>query len=646
MFSSLQNLILVVILFCISTTVGEASAQVHRLRERGKVLVEGESFSAVSDSGPKSQVDELCSGDQTLAYFWDKQWFEIRIDAPKMLNYTLSLRAASEFGSQLKIIAVDASEAETLLAKVSVPKTGSWTKYVNTKDVTISIPAGIQTLRIINLREGVNVDYINFTAGDHDDVVSRKLTANSGPDINPMKGFNSGGWRPDDDYASVGFQYIEWGKFEPKDDEFDWEYVEEVLNREGSKGRHFILQFVIDWDAWGLQEPQGDSHYKGPKWLLDQVGEEQGPADVDDPESRITRATRYNNPVFIEEATEAINALVEHYRDDPRAFVMQAGLLGYWGEWHTFPREDWSPNKATKFAILDAYSKSLGSGGLTQVRYPNEPVAEPRVGMGYTNGSATLTKHGFEFGAAIAKGQLWKNGPVSGKWPPNVELEQFEKFFLTEDGLAFIEQGHYSTILVPEAKEIVEKLPGWTKNGLFMKMHRRMGYNFQASSVKHLVSAGDTKQTHIEVDLVNFGISPFYKDWNVQLAILESATGKVLEMIELDVDLRELGPGETIHMAGTINASIEPNREYQIGLRILQPQADRTKPVAWKLKQRNTYIVLANDVQVIDGKWSKKNALEGGWNILDTVRRRQANQPKSLDRDSYPLRGSFRPNRQ
>ena len=50
----------------------------------------------------------------------------------------------------------------------------------------------------------------------------------------------------------------------------------------------------------------------------------------------------------------------------------------------------------------------------------------------------------------------------------------------------------------------------------------------------------------------------------------------------------------------------------------------------WKLRDRNAYIVLANNVKVIDGKWDQDkegykgtNALQGGWNILGDVQRRQ-----------------------
>lgn len=651
---SMRTLFLIVAVLIFGNILQEASAQTHQLRERGKTLVEGEDFGATSDDPPRIEENKLCSEGKALAYFWANSWFELKLDAPRMLNYTLSLRTSSEAGSRIEIQVVDASQKEKSIATIDVPKTGSWTTYINTKDVTISLPGGAQILRFKNLDDGANIDYITFSAGDYDDVVAAQPNTNTGPGLNPMKGFNSGWWRPDEDHASVGFQYIEWRKLEPKDDEFNWDNVEEVLNRPGSKGKHFILQLAVDWDDWAMDQPVGDSHYKGPDWLLEKVGENTGPAYPDDPDSRISRATRYNDPVFIEEATEAIEALLGHYKDDPRTFVVQVGVLGYWGEWHNYPRKDWSPTKSTKFAILNAYTKNLGTDGLTQVRYPDEPVAEPQSGMGYANGSATLTDHGHEFGEAIAKGELWKNGPIGGEWPPNVELKHFEKFFLSNEGKSFIDKGRYSTLLPPEGKKIVKQLPGWTPDGLFMEMHRQMGYNFQVKSVRHLVSVDDSQQTHIEVDLHNAGIAPFYKDWDVQLAILKTETSEVVGHIDVDTDIRKLGPGETISIAGSIAGSadeeLDPNVDYQIGIRILQPGADVVKDTAWGLDARNTYIVLANDVAVIEGVWNEqaeapndRNALLGGWNILDSIERRQPVRHQPLAGKFFPLDGSFRP---
>gem|GEM_PF-2115664 len=616
-----------------------ATAKTQQLREFGRTLVEAENSSAASENFPYAEFSEKCSGQSNLGYYWVNSWFELEINVPQMRNFRLSLRAASPTGTKIEIQSISTSGSMVPLATVAVPKTGSWARYEDTEEVTISLPAGVQTLRFNNKVDGANIDYLTFTVGSEDDIATTRPAANSGPRVNPLKGFNSGWWRPDDDYASVGFQYIHWRKFEPNDDDFRKDYVESVLERAGSKNRHFIIQFVVDWAGWG----NVDENYVGPDWLLERVGENRGTADPDDPNSRPMRATRYDDPVFIAEASEAIEKLFEFYRNDERNFVIQVGILGFWGEWHTFPRLDWSPTKFTKHAILDTYIKNLGPDGLTQVRYPSEPLNVPQPRMGYTNGSATLTDHGYEFGDAVMKGQLWKHGPVGGEWPPNVKPKHWKRFFQTEEGEFFINQARYSTMMIPEHKEIIEHLPGWTEDGLFMKMHRLMGYNFQVKDVHHLATLGKTSQTLIEVELHNAGIAPFYKNWDVQLALLNAQTAEVVDLIKVDTDLRDLGPTETTVLSGTSSAKLNPAVSYQIGLRILQPGADQDKAAHWKLDARNVYVVLANDIQVLNGSWNDNNALEGGWNILDNIQQRAPIQRQPLAGKFFPFQGTFRP---
>lgn len=615
--------------------VQRAIAKPNRLRLTGRTLIEAEDHSAASEKYPFNESGRDCSGEKTLSNFWRHSWFELQVDVRRMCNLGITLRASSPDGTKIDVQMVDASGKTKSLTTIDAPKTGAYADYTNTQQETLFLPSGTHTLRFKNLQDGgANIDYVTFSVDDVPFVAQPAAT--DGPDINPLKGFNSGWWR-NEEYASVGFQYIEWGKFEPEDDKFDWDYVEEVLHREGTRGRHFILQFVVDWDG---SEPL-EANYRGPNWLLEQVGEHRGTEDTDDPSSRPMRATRYNDARFIEEATEAIKTLIDRYKHDERTFVIQVGVLGFWAEWHTFPRLDWSPSDDTKKKILDAYLSNLGQDGLTQIRYPNEAVAPPHRGMGYTNGSVVPTDHGREFGQVIAARELWKNGPVGGEWPPNVPNQFWERFFLTDEGFNFINEARYSTILPPEPKEIAEKLPNWTPEGRFMTMHRQLGYNFRVNEVRHIVD-GDKAGLHIEVDLKNAGIAPFYKDWDLQLGVVDVDTASVVETIEVDIDLRTLGPEELQTLSVSTAKELDPQRNYQIALRILQPGADEEKTTAWKLNARNVYVLLANRLPIIDGVWDKEtNALRGGWNILGDV---HLNPPKSTpDMESaFPFEGSFR----
>lgn len=618
-----------------------ADAASHAIRSKGNTLIEAEDYSNRSEQFPYAEPCKKCSGQHNLGFFWKDSWFELEVVVAMDNRFDLSLRASSATGTSIALFTMgEDSQEPTQLDVVQVPKTTSWNDYIVTEKLQLTLPAGKHRLRFRNLVDGANVDYITFSAKSDTlatNGLGQSLTVvhppkNQGADKNPLKGFGSGWWREKDDYATVGFQYIEWGRLEPKDDQFDWDYVEEVLAREGTRGRHLILQFVVDWD---YREPL-DENYVGPDWLLKMVGEHKGHADEDDPSSRPMRATKYNHPQYEVEAVEAIEALTGYFKNDPRVFILQAGLLGFWSEWHTFPREDWSPNVRTKQAVMKAYLNNLPEHVFTQIRYPNEATVKPRYRVGYTNGSATPTDHGYEFGQQIEARSLWKNGPITGEWPPNVEEPFWQRFFQTDEGQKFIDQGHYSTLLMPEPKHIKEQIADWAPEDRFMDMHRSLGYKLQADRVRHVFT--DDGHLNIELTLANAGIAPFYQDWNLQLAILDGTSSEVRDLLPVEADLRKLAPGDTMTLKAKGNVKLNQDVLHRIAFRILQPMADAGKSEAWLLEARNTYVVLANEIDVIAGKWNDQNALEGGWNVLAPIQ-----STLTADTASLPFEGSFRP---
>ena len=99
-------------------------------------------------------------------------------------------------------------------------------------------------------------------------IVEYTYPKNDGPYKNPLKGWNTGWWK-DYDYASVGFQYVKWKDFEPTNGNFNYDYIEEVINRPGSAGRHVILRLYVDW--YGEDEVSDG----GPSWLYNEIGVER-----------------------------------------------------------------------------------------------------------------------------------------------------------------------------------------------------------------------------------------------------------------------------------------------------------------------------------------------------------------------------------
>lgn len=553
--------------------------------------------------------------------------------------------------------------------------------------LSVAIAGLLNTSSVLAASEDASItDNAGVTAASRNELVSTRPSINDGPNKNPLKGFNSGWWNPgQEDWASIGYQAIEWRDFERCVDEngqalrfqtyercnnnWDWAEIERTIERAGSSGRHIVLQLVLDLPgkAEEVDAPTGivtrRQGYAGPEWLRSIGGERV------DPNRPGYSATNYDDLFIQEQAVEAIQALVSRYGDDPRVFIIQTGILGFYGEWQTYPYDgqvrsenpqglDWSPSPATMDNILGTYLSELNiasglraltdfTGTYTQVRYPNQEanVAREGPGIGYVNGYVVQTRHGEEFGEEIGdpERQLWKNGPIGGEWPPsnketltieNADAEQECKenrpgdtrncweLFLDEDGEEFIRNGHYTHVLPPENPErrVDITAAGWKGDSRFMRLHKLFGYNFQVEEVRH--SATTSGYTYVEVDLGNVGIAPFYGDWDLELAVLDATTKDKVGSVVVDTDIRALGPDEKTTVSATIDAQTVSGGAYEIALRIQQPN----ELLAAKLDPRNLYVVLANDVDVVDGAWDN-DALVGGWNILDDLQLSNVGEP-------------------
>jgi hypothetical protein len=76
----------------------------------------------------------------------------------------------------------------------------------------------------------------------------RTYAFNDGPNVNPHKGWSTvrkNNWSE----STVGFQYLSWREFEPKQNQFDFAKVEELINRPGTAGRHFTMRLYCDWKS-------------------------------------------------------------------------------------------------------------------------------------------------------------------------------------------------------------------------------------------------------------------------------------------------------------------------------------------------------------------------------------------------------------
>ena len=215
----------------------------------------------------------------------------------------------------------------------------------------------------------------------------------TGPLDNPLKG-----WCPYTDAGeirqpySMVFQYVSWRDLEPVEGDFRFAEWEKTWEVKAAQAKHIIFRVYIDYPSlpFGL-----------PDWLRTAGVKETPYTDHGGGQS-----PDYNDPKMIEGMERLIAALGKRYNQHPRIAFIQLGLLGFWGEWHTWPRDNLYASPDTERKIIEAYRKAFPDKSL-MVRYAKGYAAQQKW-IGFHDDMFPAGHRqwgGLEFSFGIAEGQ-------------------------------------------------------------------------------------------------------------------------------------------------------------------------------------------------------------------------------------------------
>jgi hypothetical protein len=133
--------------------------------------IEAEAWAAMS--GVQTENTSDAEGGLNVGYIDIGDWMDYKIKVPAAGVFTVKLRLASAFSaSQLQIRRSDGS----VLSTVNVPNTGNWQSW-QTVYITVNLPVGDQTLRVISTAGAWNFNWLEFVQG----IVNQPPTADAGP---------------------------------------------------------------------------------------------------------------------------------------------------------------------------------------------------------------------------------------------------------------------------------------------------------------------------------------------------------------------------------------------------------------------------------------------------------------------------------
>lgn len=297
---------------------------------------------------------------------------------------------------------------------------------------------------------------------------------------------------------------------------FDWSSLDNLLSADAGRGHQTVFRVYLDYPT----RPTGI-----PQYLLDEGLATYSYDDYGN--DGISVCPDYSNALLQVALTNFIAALGARYDGDPRIGFITVGLLGFWGEWHTYPQTNWFASVAVQNEVLTAYGLAFSRTKLL-VRWPSGTDPGNRL-IGYHDDSfsyQTIDPPGYMFlGLLKAAGETnkWMTQPIGGEVYPPQQLCMWDTpTNCVPEGQAFsdcVAMTHASWLLNQGVFD-----PGFTgpQQALALAGSRSLGYELSVSNAM-ILDATVSGPLAVTLQVTNTGVAPFYYDWPVLLGALDSS---------------------------------------------------------------------------------------------------------------------------
>jgi hypothetical protein len=409
------------------------------------------------------------------------------------------------------------------------------------------------------------------------DVVRQKAAPS--PADNPLKGLVPYSDYDEENRAhfphSLEFDYLSLAELMRGPSSFDWQPLEALLDKIAARGNQAVFRLWIEYPG----KPSGL-----PEYLREQGVKVTSWKNKD--EKATCHTPNYDDGRVVAALESFITALGKRYDSDARIGFITAGLLGSWGEWHTYPREDLFASPKTQRRVLDAYEKAFNKSPIL-LRYPvgkddDHWAANAHYNMGFHDDSFAwgtldrgkkddwfyiplLKKAGDE---ALNK---WRTQPIGGEVRPELWGQIFDAkpaHPQAQDFAECVRQTHVTWLM--ESGLFKEKAKP-DRYAAAVNHVRHMGYDFHVATAE--LKRQDSK-LNVQLTVLNQGVAPFYQDWRLELAALD-ADGKITHRWPVDWKLTGLVPGNAARdWKATLPLPEASITGLTLALRVIHPLAN------------------------------------------------------------------------
>ncbi len=391
----------------------------------------------------------------------------------------------------------------------------------------------------------------------------KSLSYTAAPADNPLKGFLPFAGDFETFPHSMEWFYLPLRDLMTGPRTFDWKPFEEQLDAITDRGHQGVFRIYLDYPG----RPTGI-----PQYLLDQGLVTRPYPDFGN--NGVSVAPDWNDPRLVTALENFITALGRRYDGDPRIGFITLGLIGFWGEWHTWPYdgttqpENWMPTTDVQARILQRYEAAFDTTRLL-ARYPS--ALNRDLNIGYHDDSfafETLPNQSWHFVQRLIEEGVtdkWRREPVGGELRPEIQPCLFEEPVSCtqyEDYAESVAQTHASWLINHAAFAGT----GYTgaEHERALAAARSLGYELTVTQAA--VSPG-----RVSIRVANRGTAPFYYDWRAELAAVDRA-GRVVRRWTTPWTVAGIQPGaEPTGLSARINTDGLRDGRYDIVLRVPNP---------------------------------------------------------------------------
>ena len=388
------------------------------------------------------------------------------------------------------------------------------------------------------------------------------------PPDNPLKGFMPYAGEYTTFPYSMEWSYLPLRSLMTGPTNFDWSNLDTLLANSAGRQHQTVFRVYLDYPAL----PTGIPQYLLDAGLATYAYDDYGNDDV-------SLCPDYENPLLDQALTNFIAALGARYDGDPNIAFLELGLLGYWGEWHTYPETNWFASVSVQNEVLAAYTNAFHKTKLL-VRWPAGSLGYATLPIGYHDDSfayETIDPPAYNFlGLLKAAGETnkWRAQPIGGEVRPEVQSCMWDT---SQTNCVPVGQAFTNCVALTHASWMLNQgvfYPGFTGTQLDLALAgaRQLGYELYITNANLSGSASSQPQT-ITVQILNTGVAPFYYDWPVQLGVLNHSNLLVRNWTT-DWKLSALVPGTNALWTCTqTNPSLSAG-QYTLLLSVLNPMTN------------------------------------------------------------------------